>query len=258
MMAMGVCAAMSAAASPHPAVDAYDGWRLGVQAWSFRQFTFFEAVDKARELGLSWIQAYPGQKVSPDIDAALNWELSDELRQKVKDKLAEANVAMVAFGVVGIPKDQAEARKLFAFAKEMGVEMIATEPEFDQFDLIDKLAQEFKIKVGIHNHPKQSRHNRYWEPAIVLDVIKNRSSWLGACADVGHWARSGLDPVECLRQLEGRIHDVHMKEVDLDLGHDVVWGKGQARIKGILEELHRQGYRDNIAVWYRNLNIKEL
>jgi len=26
---------------PHPKTDVYDGWQLGVQAWSFNRFTFF-------------------------------------------------------------------------------------------------------------------------------------------------------------------------------------------------------------------------
>ena len=43
-----------------------DDWRLGIQAWSFRKFTFFEAVDKTASLGLKYIEAYPGQKFSAD------------------------------------------------------------------------------------------------------------------------------------------------------------------------------------------------
>ena len=31
----------------HPATDAYNGWRLGTQAYTFRKFSFYEAVDKA-------------------------------------------------------------------------------------------------------------------------------------------------------------------------------------------------------------------
>ena len=38
------------------------GWRLGCQAWSFKQFTFFEAIDKTASLGLHYIEAGPGQK----------------------------------------------------------------------------------------------------------------------------------------------------------------------------------------------------
>jgi hypothetical protein len=66
--------------------------------------------------------------------------------------------------------------------------------------------------------------------------------------DVGHWVRSGLDPVECLKKLQGRILDVHIKEINE--GHDVVWGTGQGRIKAILEELHRQGYKGTFSIEY--------
>ena len=156
---------------------------------------------------------------------------------------------MVAYGVVGVPKDEAQARKLFAFAKAMGVEVLVSEPSEDQYDLIDKLCQEYAIKVAVHNHPKPSH---YWNPDTVLKVLEGRSKWIGACVDVGHWVRSGLDPVECLKKLEGRICDVHIKEIDIEAGHDVVWGTAQARIKGVLEELHRQGYQGTFAIEYEH------
>ncbi len=229
----------------HPQPSAYDGWRLGVQCWSFNRFTMFEAIDKTRELGLNYIQAFPGQKVSKDLDMGFGPDLNAEQRAMVKAKLADANIQVLAFGVTGISKNEVEARKLFDFAKDMGIKMIASEPEFDQFDLLDKLCQEYQIKLGIHNHPNP---NRYWNPDTVLKMCQGRSKWIGACTDVGHWVRSGLDPVECLKKLEGRIHDVHTKEIED--GHDVVWGTGQGRMKGILKELKRQGYKGTFTVEY--------
>lgn len=231
--------------SAHPKPESYDGWRLGVQTWSFNRFTLFEAIDKTRSLGLSWIQAFPGQKLSDEIPAGFGPDLSSEQKEMVKAKLQENGIQIFAFGVVGIPKEEAEARKLFKFAKEMGIPVLAAEPKENQFDLIDKLCQEYKIKLGIHNHPMPTH---YWNPDKVLEMCAGRSEWIGVCADVGHWVRSGLDPVECLKKLEGRIHDVHIKEIDD--GHDVVWGTGQGRIKGILEELHRQGYKGTFSIEY--------
>lgn len=248
MMVLTLSAAIQAE-TPHPATDVYDGWRLGTQAWSFNRFTFFEAVDKTRELGLNWIQAYPGQRVSPQIDAQMGFDLPGEIREQIKAKLAEANVSIAAFGVVGVPRQEAQARRLFEFAKAMGIEVIVSEPAEDQFDLIDTLCQEYEIKLAVHNHPRPSH---YWNPDTVLKVVEGRSKWLGACADVGHWVRSGLDPVECLKKLQGRIHDIHIKEIDTNVGHDVVWGTGQGRIKGILEELHRQGYKGTFAIEYEH------
>ncbi len=241
-----------AAAQPHthhPITDVYDGWRLGVQAWSFNRFTFFEAVDKTQQLGLNWIQAYPGQRVAPDIDARMGHDLPEDIRQAIREKLADSNVRMVAFGVVGIPGNEAEARRLYEFARDMGIEVLVSEPPADRFDLIDKLCQEYEIKLAIHNHPKPTR---YWHPDNVLEALDGRSKWIGVSADVGHWRRSALDPVECLKRLEGRIYDVHMKEVDTNLGHDVVWGTGQGWTRPILEELHRQGYQGLFAAEYEH------
>jgi len=229
----------------HPTPEAYDGWQMGVQTWTFNRFTLFEAIDKTRSLGLNGIQAFPGQKVSSDIDVPFGPDLTDKQKQAVKDKLHDAGLRIYAFGVVGIPADEISARKLFDFAKEMGIGTLASEPSFEQFDLIDKLCQEYQIKLAIHNHPKPSH---YWNPDTVLEACEGRSKWIGACADVGHWVRSGLDPVECLKKLEGRIRDVHIKEIDE--GHDVVWGTGQKRMKGILEELHRQGYKGTFSIEY--------
>jgi sugar phosphate isomerase/epimerase len=231
----------------HPQTDTYDGWKLGMQAWSFNRFTLFEAIDKTRSLGLDYIQAYPGQKVSTEIPANFGPDLPDQQRKAVKTKLAESNIQVVAFGVVEISKDETKARRLFEFAKDMGIETIVSEPEAAQFDLIDKLCKEFQIKVAIHNHPKPSI---YWNPDTVLKACEGRSPWIGACVDVGHWVRSELNPIDCLKKLKGRILDVHIKEIDK--GNDVVWGTGQGRIKGIMEELHGQGYLGTFAIEYES------
>ena len=238
-------AAEQACISAHPKPEAYDGWRLGTQSWSFRKFTLFEAIDKTRSLGLNTIQAYPGQKVSETITAGFGPDLSEAEKNQVKAKLEEAGIQLVAFGVTQVPENEAEARTLFEFAKEMGIETIVSEPKAEQFDLIDKLCQDYQIKLAIHNHPKPSQ---YWNPDTVLEACAGRSQWIGACTDVGHWVRGGLDPVECLKKLEGRIRDVHIKEIDD--GHDVVWGTGQGRMKGILDQLHRQGYQGTFAIEY--------
>lgn len=229
----------------HARPEAYDGWRMGTQTWTFRLFTLFEAIDKARSLGLNGIQAYPGQNVSSEIDVKFGMDLTEPQKQAVKDKLQDAGMAMYAFGVVEVPTDEASARRLFEFAKEMGVATIVSEPRPEQFDLIDQLCQEYEVKLAIHNHPMPSR---YWNPETVRAMCEGRSQWIGACVDVGHWVRSGLDPVECLKKLEGRIYDVHIKEIQD--GHDVVWGTGAGRVKGILEELHRQNYQGTFSIEY--------
>jgi len=226
------------------------GWRLGIQAWTFKRFTFFEAVDKTAAMGLKYIEAYPGQPLSKDIDARMNPDMSAEARQKVKDKLESAGVKLVCFGVTGAG-DEAAWRSLFAFAKDMGVETITSEPAPEQMDLLERLCDEYAINIAIHNHPKESY---YWHPDTVLKTIEGRSKRIGACADTGHWMRSRLDPVACLRKLEGRIVSLHFKDLNKqgDDTHDVPWGTGAGNVKAMLEELERQGFKGVFSVEYEH------
>ena len=50
-----------------------ENWRLGMQAYSFNRFTFYEAVDKTRALGMRYIEAYPGQRLRSSRNRALSW-----------------------------------------------------------------------------------------------------------------------------------------------------------------------------------------
>ncbi|MCA9425523.1 MAG: sugar phosphate isomerase/epimerase [Candidatus Omnitrophica bacterium] len=227
------------------------GWKLGCQAYSFNRFTFFEAIDKVNSLGLKWIEAYPGQKLSPeDPETPFDHNASEEVRDAVKAKLKEADVTLINYGVVGLPNDETECRKVFDFAKDMGIQTIVSEPPEDAFDLLDKLCEEYQINVAIHNHPKPSH---YWNPDTVLKVTEGHSKRIGACADTGHWMRSGVDPLEALKKLEGRIISFHFKDLN-EFGnreaHDVPWGTGAGDVKAWLAEVKRQGIEPVFSVEY--------
>ena len=108
----------------HPITESHGRWRLGTQAYTFRKFTFFEAVEKAESLGLNWIEAYPGQKLSKETgDVRFNHETSAENRDMVKKRLAESRVRLVNYGVVRLDNDEAQCRQVFDFARDMGIEI---------------------------------------------------------------------------------------------------------------------------------------
>jgi sugar phosphate isomerase/epimerase len=224
------------------------GWRLGVQAWTFRDRTAFEAIDTAKKLGLKYIELYSGQALSPEKrDAKVGVDMSDDQRDDLKHKLESAGVKAVSFGVVELTNDEAASRKVFAFAKKLGLENVSCEPTPDAYALVDKLCTEYAINAAIHNHPKPSR---YWNPDTVLEAVRGRSQRFGACADTGHWSRSGLVPVGCLKKLEGHIIESHFK--DIENGVDKPWGTGKGDARAMLAELKRQGFKGLIDVEYED------
>jgi sugar phosphate isomerase/epimerase len=129
-----------------------------------------------------------------------------------------------------------------------------TTESVDALDIIEKLVKEYDIKVGIHNHPRQPKDANYkvWDPNYVLSVVKDRDPRIGSTADIGHWVRSGLDPVKCLKILEGRVISSHLKDLNVQAAdaHDVPYGNGVSNIPAILDELKRQGFVGNISVEY--------
>ncbi|MGD8499440.1 MAG: hypothetical protein PVJ86_02265, partial [Phycisphaerales bacterium] len=149
-----------------------ENWKLGMQAYSFKEFTFFEAVDKTKALEMKYIEAYPSQALSKDKpDVQTHYNMSSQDKKAMKRKLRGAGVKLINYGVVGLPNNERECRKVFDFAKEMGIETIVSEPPEDAFDLIDKLCKEYKISVALHNHPKPSH---YWDPDTVLRLCEGR------------------------------------------------------------------------------------
>lgn len=234
------------------------GWKLGVQAWTFRDRTAFEAIDTVRALGLKYIELYPGQKLSPKHgEAKVGPEMTMDLLQALKQKLAEANVKAMAFGVTGFNTDEMAARRTFEFCRLLGIGTITCEPETNAWDVVAKLADEYKIDIACHDHPKPSH---YWNPETVLAAVKDRNQHLGACADTGHWPRSGLDTVASLKLLAGRIRSLHFKDIAPAnaKGEDKPWGTGEGKAHEMLAELHRQGFRGLFSIEYETGAGKEL
>lgn len=228
------------------------GWKLGSQAYTFRLFSFFDAIDKIDSCGMRYVEAFPGQNIGGGMEGKMDYHMDAAKRNQILQRLKEKGVTMVSYGVIS-PNSNNNARQewqqLFEFAKAMGLENITSEPRPQDLDIVSELAEQYKINVAIHNHPTPSR---YWHPDTVLNAIRGRSKYLGACADIGHWVRSGLDPVECLKKLEGHVKQLHMKDLHEKSrnAHDVPWGTGVSNIDGVLAELKRQKFRGLFSAEY--------
>ena len=228
------------------------GWRLGVQAYTFRALSFFETVDKAHELGLKYIEMYPGQKLKPDGTGKTGTGMSEADVAEMQAKLKAADVKLVSFGVAGIPTDEPKARKQFEWAKKLGIEVLVTETTPNA--IIDKLAGEFGIKVAIHNPPKS------WPPDQLLAATEGLSPMVGSCSDVGHWKRAGLDTVATLKKVGSRV--IHSHFMDLAPQRrgleDVPWGTGQSDARGMLVQLKSQGFKGYFVIEYETGKVDEL
>lgn len=225
-------------------------WTLAYQSYTFRKFTFEEGLQKASSLGLKYVEAYSGQPISSGNSNPTHFTSDDASRTEMKSLLKKYGIKLVNYGVIKA-KDEQEWKKVFDFAKEMGIQTITAEPGRDQFDFLEKMCNDYKINIAIHNHPRPSG---YWAPDSVLKYIEGRGKRIGACADVGHWVRSGLDPVECLKKLKGHIISLHFKDLNEKArqAHDVPWGTGVSNVPAMLQELKDQKFKGVFSIEYEH------
>ncbi len=232
------------------------GWRLSCGLYTFRDRSFYEAIDVIAGLGILRVEPaffLPLSKEQPDLKTSES--LTPAQRREMKKQLEDRGLQMASY-YAPLETDTTGFRKVFDFAQEMGVETLVAEPPAEVFETLDKLCNEYKISVAVHNHA-QAAGSRYWQPENVLKVSEGRSKFIGACPDTGHYVRTGLDPSECLKKLEGRIITVHLKDV-AESGkvesRDVPLGEGKANYTQVLQTLRALKFRGLATIEYEHLS----
>ncbi len=218
--------------------DPYGGFRMGVQSYSFRGFSFPDALTNTKKLGLKYIELFPGHVDHLKLNA-------DQLAAE-KKRMEDAGITPDSYGVVGFTKDEAAARKVFEFAKTLGLRSISADPMPNSFEVLDKLVAEFKIPIAIHNHGPGSR----WEkPEAILAAVKDHHPLIGICCDSGHYLRSNIDPVQAIKVLKGRVFGFHIKDF-VDEKTEVSAGDGRLKIGELLAEARAQKFDGPCSLEY--------
>lgn len=255
-MLIGISTAPARAMDRIPDEYRINGWAVGCQAWSFNHFTLKEAIELTHKAGGKIIELIPGQSLSPDEpNVHFGQNATDEQIAQVKQWCKENDVLPVNFGVITVTGPKAW-EQVFSFAKKMDLYGVTSEPKESDMDTIEQMVKKYDIHFCIHDHPKRANDPSYkfWDPNYVLSLVKDRDPRMGSCADTGHWLTSGVDPIEALKILHGRVMSSHLKDRDRkgERHHDVAWGTGVGDVKGILAELKSQGFEGNIDIEYEN------
>lgn len=232
-------------------------WKTGVALYSFNKFPFPQTLQKADSAGLKYVEGFSFHNLGPEFGDKTLLHLDDAEIDKLKKLLEDGGFTMKSI-YVGDAKTPEQWIHYFEMGKKVGLEFFVSEPRADEWDLLDSLGKVYGIKTALHQHAKGESY--YWHPDSVLKAAAGRP-YIGACGDVGHWTRSGLDPVECLKSLENNLISVHLKDVSKagEIKTDyVVIGEGVLDFKAIASELKRQNfdgfvYIEQEANWLHNV-----
>ncbi|QNF34092.1 sugar phosphate isomerase/epimerase [Adhaeribacter swui] len=221
--------------------DVAKDWKFGVALWTFHNFNFTDALAKVDSAGLKYIEPNTFHKTGPEQKDSLILQLSPAGLGKLNALIRQKGMKAESVYIVG-DSTMLSWKKQFEIAKQLGATFVTAEPPINMWDSVDSLAGAYGMKVAIHEHWKGVSH--YWHPDSVLAAIKNHPNF-GACADLGHWPKSGINPVEAVKKLSGHIIGVHLKDIaaynDPKL-KDVPVGTGIVDFPAIFQELKKQQF----------------
>src|SRR5687768_16905774 len=172
------------------------GWKVGIPASEFRQLTFSDAAAKVDALGLANIAGSNVQKFSLEIPKALDYKLAPGELEAVRDRLRALNMRMPAYFTADLGADDATSRKIFEFAKALGVETILAAADPARLPAIDQLANEIGINVALRNGTR--------DPKALLQAVEGHSKRIGVAVDSGQWIKDAL--------LKDRILALHLRD----------------------------------------------
>jgi inosose dehydratase len=217
---------------------------LGLASYTCRKFDLAKTLEMANRVGLKHIAL-------KDVHLAMN--SSPEQIKEVVAQVKAAGLDLYGGGVIYMA-DEAQVNRAFEYAKAAGMRVIIGVPQKPELlPLVDKKVKEYDIKVAIHNHGPGDKV--FPLPATVYERIKDFDKRIGLCNDIGHTARSGVDPAASIEQFGDRLLDVHIKdETAADAkGSATEVGRGVINIPQVLRTLIKINYAGIVSFEYEKL-----
>jgi len=214
--------------------------KIGVASYSLRKFSRAAAITMLKQLKVSDV-SIKSFHLPYELPAAEVTSGGNEFR--------EAGINVLSGGNIDLKKPDT-LRAMFEYAKAAGLPMMVCAPSPDTVDQVEKLVQEFDIKIAIHNHGPEDK--MFPTPESALNAVQGRDYRMGLCIDIGHTTRTGADVVEWIRRAGPRLFDVHVKDLkDLLLSRSqCVVGEGAMPIVAIFQELKRMNYQGGVMLEY--------
>ncbi len=230
--AAACCGLGTVRASAQPTTAGKPKFELGLASYTLRKFDLTKTIEMTKRVGLKHIAL-------KDFHLAMN--SSPEQIRAAAAQVRDAGLDLYGVGVIYM-KTADEVNRAFNYAKEAGARVIIGVPEHNLLALVNEKVQEYDIKVAIHNHGPGDKV--YPLPSSAYEKVKDLDPRIGLCNDIGHTARSGLDPAASILEFADRLHDLHIKDVSAAnaKGGGVEMGRGVIDIPSVMRALVKMNY----------------
>ena len=232
------------------AAKPYGGLPMGVHGATLTKFPVEQIIRMlTKDLQLHYLELTPSQIRLRAVAQGSNQgpaATAAEARA-LRTHLNDAGITPSAWGPIALTGTDTDLRQLFELASELGVPNLTAITQADHLDALEKLADEYKVRVAIHNNAPGSSFSNI---ADVVTALTERGANVGACLDVGNAIRASQDPAAALRTLGSKTFGVHVKSVaSRDPDSDVVeLGQGLLDGKTFFNALKEVKLGDKVAL----------
>ncbi|MBI3665323.1 MAG: sugar phosphate isomerase/epimerase [Acidobacteria bacterium] len=241
---LGAAGGLCAAAQNRPAKPPrppFHGLKVGLTSYSTRKLTLDRTLEALQTIGIRYLSL-------KDVHLPLN--STPEERQVVRAKVERAGIQILGCGVITLRNDEAQIRQALEYARDIGAPTAVVAPDLDALPAMDRVVQDFDLRVAIHNHGPEDK--KFPSPLGVFEAVQGLDRKIGCCVDIGHTFRLGLDPAAALRRCAPRLYDIHIKDLDdsRPAPRNVPLGAGVIDLVGVLNTLLELRYAHHAALEY--------
>ncbi len=150
-----------------------------------------------------------------------------------------------------------EIEYAFQMAKALGVNVISSSSTVAFARRVAPFADKHKIIWAGHGHDNVKDPEEFSTPKS-FETILGFSKYIGVNLDIGHFTAAGFDAVSYVKEIHGRITNLHIKDrkkpaEGVDRPPNLPFGQGDTPIKEVLQLMAKEKYTfpANIELEYR-------
>ncbi len=213
--------------------------RLGVISYCYHRESVTEVLGRVAALGLGHVELWYGHP-----DGRVHYgQAGESAARQVRNEARALGLDIPTFCIGGWDRvDLERFRRAIAFAQALGAETISGCATPEVAEAAAPLFAAAGLRLGIENH----KGNVFEKPADLLPVLARTDPAIGCNVDSGHFLASGVDVLDAVRQLAGRIYHVHLKDVRGQAAAPV--GAGDLPLAALLGQLRATGFGGLLSI----------
>jgi sugar phosphate isomerase/epimerase len=220
------------------------GVRIGESGYSFQSLLLEGAIDAMKSIGLGatevWFRHIESKTSREELR---DWRLSVplDLFRRIGKQYDDVGIDKIAF--THDMKDDftdAELERPFEMAKALGAARIATSTTLSAQRLVP-LMEKHRMEVAFHGHINVADPNEFAGPESFRKALA-MSPWTRINLDIGQFMGAGFDAVPFIEEQHARIPVLHIRDGIRGERGKVPWGRGDVRIKDVLQLLKHEKY----------------